>query len=43
MELFWVFVSFSLGSILYGNVNGVVSRGRCMSWFRPGDHENEMA
>ena len=42
-DFFLVSMSFSLGSILYGIVNGVVSRARCMSWFRPGDHENDLA
>ena len=44
-HFFWVSMSLSLGSILYGIGNGFASRGRCMTWLRsrPEDHDNELA
>ena len=44
-HFFWVSISLSFGSILYGVGNGFASKGRCMEWLqaRPEDHEYELA
>ena len=41
LHFFWVSISLSFGSIMYGVIDGIISRGKCMDWFKHDEHDNE--